>query len=161
MYTMEQIKRIVCILLVFPCIVLLVSCSNENISTRQSSNIEEDSNEIKINIQVGNENFTAILFDNPSTQSIIDMLPMTLNMEDMNENEKYYFLENNIPTNSEKLGQINKGDLMLYGADCIVLFYKSFSSSYSYTKLGYVENTNNLINALGNGYVEARFSLVE
>ena len=37
---------------------------------------------------------------------------------------------------------------MLYGNNCLVLFYKSFSTEYSYTKIGYIENPSNLADAV-------------
>jgi len=49
------------------------------------------------------------------------------------------------------------GDLMLYGNNTLVLFYESFNSSYSYTKLGYVDNPTGLAAALGNGNVVVKF----
>lgn len=36
-------------------------------------------------------------------------------MSDLNGNEKYYYLDENLPTNSENIGHINAGDIMLYG----------------------------------------------
>ena len=42
---------------------------------------------------------------------------------------------------------------MLYGSDCLVLFYDSFSTSYSYTKIGYLDNPEGLKNIVGNGTV--------
>lgn len=43
---------------------------------------------------------------------------------------------------------------MLYGSDCLVLFYESISSGYSYTQLGSIDNPDELSAALGNGNVE-------
>ena len=56
-------------------------------------------------------------------------------MDELNGNEKYYFMPNALPTDPERPGEIHTGDFMLYGSDCLVLFYKNFSSSYSYTRL--------------------------
>lgn len=111
-----------------------------------------------VNIQVGNKNFTAILYDNASTRALLAKLPLTLNMDELNGNEKFYFFSEKVPANSEQVGTIKTGDLMLYGSDCLVLFYKSFSTSYSYTRLGYVEDANGLAAALGSGSVPVTFS---
>jgi hypothetical protein len=47
---------------------------------------------------------------------------------------------------------------MLYGSTCLVLFYKDFSTSYSYTKLGSIEDISGLTDALGGGSVQVTFS---
>lgn len=109
-------------------------------------------------IQVGNKSFRATLYDNDSTRALTAKLPLTLNMDELNGNEKLYFFSEKFPANSERVGNIRSGDLMLYGSDCLVLFYKSFSTSYSYTRLGYIEDANGLAAALGGGSVQVTFS---
>ena len=84
---------------------------------------------------------------------------MTVNMSEMNNNEKYYYLPENLPTASSNPGRIQTGDLMLYGSSCVVLFYKTFSTSYSYTRLGRVDNPVGLASALGSGNVTVTFEL--
>ena len=37
---------------------------------------------------------------------------------------------------------------MLYGSDCIVIFYKTFKTSYSYTKIGRITNPKKLKSAI-------------
>jgi hypothetical protein len=114
-----------------------------------------------ITIEIGSETFTAKLFDNASSRAWLEMLPMTLTMIELNGNEKYYQLPERLPTNAEDVGTIKTGDLMLYGSDTLVLFYKSFSTSYSYTRLGYLEDVSGLEEALGGGSVGVTFSLAE
>ena len=87
------------------------------------------------------------------------MLPLTINMTEFNGNEKYFRLSKNLPTNESNPGTIKSGDLMLYGANTFVLFYESFSTSYSYTKLGKISNTTGLAAALGTGNVTVSISL--
>ena len=112
-----------------------------------------------INIQIGSKTFTAKLFDNASSQALMAMLPMTINMSELNGNEKYYHMPDGLLTNSQHVGTINTGDLMLYGSDCLVFFYKNFNTSYSYTRLGYIVDMSGLANALGSGSVQVVFSL--
>ena len=38
---------------------------------------------------------------------------------------------------------------MLFSDNCLVIFYKSFDTSYSYTKIGHIDNLPNL----GNGSI--------
>ena len=67
-------------------------------------------------------------------------------------------MDESLPTSSQRVGQIRTGDLMLYGSDCLVLFYESFQTAYSYTTLGRVENAEGLAAALGTGDVEVTFA---
>lgn len=113
----------------------------------------------KLKITVGSSVFTATLYDNASAKAFKDMLPLTINMIELNSNEKYYDLPQNLPTNAYKPNAIKNGDLMLYGSKTLVLFYKNFSTSYSYTRLGKVENTAGLTSALGSGNVTVTFEV--
>ncbi|GHV91931.1 hypothetical protein AGMMS50268_24340 [Spirochaetia bacterium] len=47
---------------------------------------------------------------------------------------------------------------MLYSTNCIVLFYKTFSTNYSYIKIGYINNTKGLETALGRRNIEITFN---
>ncbi len=112
-----------------------------------------------LNKKIGNKNFTATLYDNETTRELIKQMPLTINMSDLHGNEKYYYFNQSLLTNSKKVGNIKNGDLMLYGSDRFVLFYESFRASYSYTKIGKIANPSGLTNAVGSGNVEVMFSI--
>ena len=118
---------------------------------------EEDAVMPQIKIEAGGQTFTATLLDNPTTRALLERLPMTVSMGELNGNEKYYYLPESLPTNSQRPGNIRAGDLMLYGSDGLVLFYESFSSGYSYTRLGNIDDLSNLVVALGRGNVDVTF----
>ncbi len=46
---------------------------------------------------------------------------------------------------------------MLYGSNTLGIFYESFTTSYSYTKIGTIDNPATLKQSLGNGTVTITF----
>lgn len=110
-------------------------------------------------VRVGGHSFSATLENTETGNAFAAMLPMTLDMTEMNGNEKYHYLSVNFPTDSYRPGTIQNGDLMLYGTNCIVLFYETFSSSYSYTKLGKINSPSELSSILGTGNVTVTFEI--
>lgn len=110
-------------------------------------------------IQVGTTSFKAILETNAAATSLKTMLPLTLEMKDLNSNEKFSELTRSLPTQVSNPGTIHSGDLLLWGSTTLVLFYKTFSSPYGYTKLGKIENPNGLAQALGSGTVKVTMKL--
>ncbi len=126
-------------------------CEKENAPIKTENNGTMANETIKIT--VNSQRFTATLLDTDSAIAFKELLPMTIQMTELNGNEKYYDLSKSLPTNSANPGSIKNGDLMLYGSKTLVLFYKTFSTSYSYTKLGSIDDTAGLQKALGAGNV--------
>ena len=117
--------------------------------------------EIKINLTINNKTFSATLENNVTTRELISMFPMTLNMSELNSNEKYNYLDTDLTTNSSRQSRINAGDIKLYGSNCLVVFYESFNTSYSYTNLGTVDDVDSFISELGNGSVTITFDVAQ
>ena len=113
----------------------------------------------KLRIKVRAKTFSATLWDNATATALKKMLPMTLEMIELNDNEKYVRLPSSLPANASNPGTIQAGDLMLYGSNTLVLFYESFSTSYTYTKVGRIDDASGLAAALGTGNVKVRFEL--
>lgn len=111
----------------------------------------------KIRIKAGEKQFSATLYNNKTTQAFIKRLPLTINMNELNGNEKYYYFSKNLPADSRKPKKIYTGDIMLYGSDCLVLFYDDFSTSYSYTPIGRITNPDGLAKALDGDKVRVSF----
>ncbi|TXJ49374.1 hypothetical protein EPJ84_08825 [Brachyspira aalborgi] len=110
-------------------------------------------------ITIENKKYEAILYDNSTTKELIKKFPITITMSDLNGNEKYYNFSKSFSTSSENVANINKGDIMLFGDNCLVIFYKSFSTRYRYTKLGYIKNLEDLENSLGKGDISITFEI--
>ena len=129
-----------------------INTSNEiyknAVSNESNINLVNNESENKmvsnIKVIVGGKTYNAKIEENETAQSLVNMLPLELNMSELNGNEKYIYLDKTLPTNSYSPKHIEVGDIMLYGNDCLVVFYKSFDTPYSYTKIGHIENFVNL-----------------
>lgn len=113
----------------------------------------------KVNIKINNKEYKLILYNNQTAKDFLSILPLNINMKDLNNNEKYYNLNQSLTVKSENIGSIKRGDFLLYGNNCIVLFYESFKTSYRYTRIGYIENVSGLKEILGKGNADIVFSI--
>jgi len=110
----------------------------------------------KILLTVNNTTFSATLLDNALADKFMEQLPLTIDMSELNGSEKFYSFSERFPVKGERVGNIKKGDLMFFGSDTLVLFYKNFSTSYSYTRLGTLDHSKNLQEILGRKGVTVR-----
>ena len=106
----------------------------------------------------GERRFAIALTDNAAARAFAARLPMTLDMSELNGNEKHAELREALPADASRPGTIRNGDLMLYGTNTLVLFYETFNSSYSYTRLGRVNDPADLPQALGRRGVRVVYS---
>jgi hypothetical protein len=134
---------------------------NDSKEQKDDVNKSKTSAPIDLLITVGEKTFSAKLYNNQTTQALVERLPLTVDMSELNGNEKYYYLSNKLPTAYEQPGKIYAGDIMLYDDDCLVVFYKTFSSSYKYTRLGYIEDASGFAQAVGDDNVQVTFKLTK
>jgi hypothetical protein len=106
---------------------------------------------------VGERRFAITLTDNAAARAFAAQLPLTLDMSELNGNEKHADLPKPLPANASRPGTIRNGDLMLYGADTLVVFYLTFQSSYSYTRLGRVDDPPTCHRRSGRAVFESYF----
>ena len=135
------------------CIQLYACNNNSEIEREDNSNNNTNTDTMKLKITIGTYIFIATFYNNTTATAFKSRLPLTIKMNELNGNEKYFDLSNDLPVNASNPGTIQTGDLMIYGSDTLVLFYKTFSTSYSYTRLGRIDNPEGLAAALGSGSV--------
>ena len=119
---------------------------------------KEKPSDKRMTVTVNGRSFSAVLYDNKTANELYSRLPLELEMNELNGNEKFYNFSDGFTTSSKPAGHISKGDIKLYGDDCLVLFYDSFTSGYSYTDIGYIEDVSGFEEVLGTGNVTVRFS---
>ncbi len=113
----------------------------------------------KMEVRVGNAVFTATLEYNAAVEELVAMMkenPITINMNDYSGFEKVGPLGRSL-TASDSQMTTNAGDIVLYNSNQIVMFYGS--NSWSYTKIGHIDNLTGWEEALGSGDITAVFSL--
>ena len=161
-------KKVITSILVIILILGCVSCGLSHSSSKENNpnhtvdetmtNPKEDNmNNIEsLKITINNKEYEATIEDNDTAKSFIALLPKTFSMQELNGNEKYIYMDNSLPSNPVKPDHIQSGDIMLFGDDCLVIFYKSFDTNYSYTKIGHITNLPDL----GNGNITATFEKI-
>ena len=122
------------------------SSKEEVITWINSLNINNNSNSKSAKLLIDNTEYIITLEDNETVDALVNNMPLDLSMSNLNGNEFYSYLDFTLPTNSYNPGKINKGDIYLYGNNCLVIFYESFNTSYSYTKIGKLDDIEALDN---------------
>lgn len=112
----------------------------------------------RIWMAVGERRFSITLADNDAARVFAARLPLTLDMPDLNGNEKHAKLPKALPARDSRPGTIRVGDVMLWRADTLVVFYLTFDSPYSYTRLGRIDEPASLPDVLGRGQVRIVFT---
>lgn len=116
---------------------------------------------MKMNVQVGAYAFTATLEDNDAVRELLEMMqagPVTINMSDYSGFEKVGPLGRSLTTSNSQT-TTTAGDIVLYNGNNIVMFYGS--NSWSYTRIGKIDDLTDWAAALGSGDITATFTLAE
>ena len=119
---------------------MLLGCTKKEDTSKEidSGSITEVVNFVKATIK--DKEYIITLEDNETVNSLMAMLPQEYTMEELNGNELYVFLDDTLPTDAYNPKVINKGDVMLYGNNSLVIFYDSLETTYNYTKIGHIDN---------------------
>ena len=134
---------------------------SSDIRAGENNNTQEDETEMKMNVQIGDYTFTATLEQNQAVNELIDMMkkgPVTIEMSDYSGFEKVGPLGKGLTTDNHQT-TTTEGDIVLYSGNQIVIFYGS--NSWSYTRIGKIDDLTNWKKALGSGDVTAVFTVAE
>ena len=168
-------RFLIVLIMLITCLFVLVGCDNANqtsgsynlISSNRTSdensnsanNSAPDTEVTKMNIQIGDKHFTATLEDNAAVRELIEMMkdkPITIKMNDYSGFEKVGSLGRSLTTDNHQT-TTSAGDIVLYNGNQIVMFYGS--NSWSYTRIGRIDDLSGWKDALGKGGITAVFSL--
>ena len=119
----------------------------------------EEVTEMNMTVQVGEYTFTATLEDNAAAEALAEKLeagPVTIWMEDYAGFEKVGDLGTSLPASNRRI-TTQTGDIVLYQGSQVVIFYGS--NTWSYTRLGRINDRTGWEEALGGGDVSVTFSL--
>ena len=80
------------LLFLFPILMGVGGDQNPALANDEQNSIEENTDPMNdtLVIKIGNKEFTATLLDNPTATAFKSMLPLTMNMTELNGNEKYF-----------------------------------------------------------------------
>ena len=139
--------------------VLVSSKSPAGNPSQEVEDSEEEMGEMKMKVEVAGTVFTATLEDNKAVQALVALMeeaPVTIAMDDYAGFEKVGSLGTNLPA-SDRQTTTNPGDIVLYQGNKIVMF--DGHNSWSYTRLGKIDDLTGWEKALGSGSVTVTFSI--
>lgn len=136
-----------------------LSAPSQEAENTESELSEEENSEMKMNVNVNGQDFTATLESNSAVDALVQMMengPVTLQLSDYAGFEKVGPLGQSLPTSNSQT-TTHAGDIVLYQGNQIVMFYGS--NSWSYTRLGHIDDLTGWEEALGSGDVTVTLSM--
>ena len=145
---MKKVIKLVTIIFITT---IIVGCGNtttkKDVKKNNNNDVTTKESVDNMKVLINDKEYIIKLEDNDTVKKLITLLPIEVEMKELNGNEKYVYLDHDLPTNSISPKHINKGDVYLYGDNCLVIFYKDFDTTYTYTKIGHIDNLDDLNNS--------------
>lgn len=159
---MMKRKKILSGLLMVVALIGITACFNKNdpSSIGDSSVSTEGDTQmgVSVTLTIKNEEFALNLEENEATRALVEKLrerPLAISFDDYGGFEKVGSLGFSLPRNDSSMTTY-PGDVVLYNGNNIVIFYGS--NSWSYTKLGHIDDVDRLTNALSGDNVNISFT---
>lgn len=139
---------------------------SDSLSENSSESVPDEESEEKATmdqntfyVSTGGKTFSAAFADTSGAQALKDLLAsgdITIQMNDYGGFEKVGSLGQSLPAGNSQT-TARAGDIVLYQGNQIVIFYGS--NSWSYTRLGRINDLTGWQEALGTGDIPVTFSL--
>ena len=114
---------------------------------------------MQIQVTINDTPFTATIEDAAAGPELLARMPLPLSMEELHGNEKYCYTGDSFGGEMYVPDTIEAGDLMVFGSDCLVLFYETFANDgWSYAHVGKIDDPSGLAAACGSGTATVTFS---
>ena len=148
------------LMVMLPIAMLLSGCESQD----YTGNTADDSgtgdiSEMKMIVNVNGTEFKATLENNSAAETLVSMIesnPLELDLRDYGGFEKVGALGFSLPSRNRQI-TTRSGDIVLYQGNQIVMLYGS--NSWSYTKLGHIDDLHGWEDALGRGDVTVFLSV--
>lgn len=146
---------------------ILTGCVSAPVPAERSAGSEldriagEEAPSMRMTVSVNGVDFSATLAGNEASDAFAELVrerPLVIELDDYAGFEKVGSLGTSLPADDERIVTA-PGDIMLYQGDQIVMFYGS--NTWGYTPLAQVDNLAGWEGALGDGDVDAVFSIEE
>lgn len=119
--------------------------------TRTASETTEspESAQRQISIQFGENTIIYALNDGTVADSLYEMLPLTIEVEDYSTNEKIFYPEHELDTSDSPLAQAGTGTLAYYAPwGDVVMFYGDYNENPSLYELGQIVSGSELVSEM-------------
>lgn len=119
-----------------------------------------ESEEIKIQITIGDQELTATLEDNATTQALLKRLPLTLPMMDLYSREVVYRFDDPLPADEVQMRSYEVGEIIYWPPrHSFVIMYAQNGEQFSMQKIGRIDSGVEIFDETGD--VEVTFELIE
>ena len=147
-------KKLITVLLSLAAILGIMGCGAANetepAAQRAGQTASSAGEGIKINITVNGKTLTAVLEDNPTTQALVQKLPLTLPMLNLYGREMCYRFDEALPTGALTSESYEVGDLAYWPPrHSFVILYKQNGEHFERQHLGRI--TSGDVNVFGSG----------
>ena len=134
------------------CFIVIKDYINKNSEIKDQQNQSEVGILPDIKMTINGKQYTIKSESNKATENFLANLPLSIELIQVNENEKKGYVYFKLITDAKKMGKVEEGDLLLYGDSYVILATKAFKTKDMYTKLGHIQNIDGIPDDTVNAY---------